>query len=139
MSVGDLPSLNAVLNSISSLLLFTGYWAIKNKKESLHKKLMCAAFVVSSLFLASYLYYHFHFPVKKFPDLGWIKIIYLSILFTHIILAVVMLPMIFVTFKRAFKGEREAHKKLARWTFPVWAYVSVTGVIIYFMLYHWFA
>jgi putative membrane protein len=138
ISLSELPALNAGLNSLSALFLFTGFWAIKNKNESLHKKLMVSAFVTSALFLASYLYYHFHHPTTKFPDLGWIKTVYLIILFTHIVLAVVMLPMIFMTFYHAFKDNREKHRKIARLTFPIWSYVSVTGVLIYFMLYQWF-
>ncbi len=139
MSLSDLPALNASLNALASVLLFSGFIAIKNNKKELHKCLMISAFIVSSLFLASYLYYHFHFPTKKFPDLGWIKTLYYLILFPHIILAVVMLPMIFLTFVRAFKQDWEKHKKIARLTFPIWSYVSVTGVLIYLMLYQWFA
>ncbi len=138
MPLSELPFLNACLNALATLLLFSGFIAIKKRKKQLHKNLMIGAFCVSSLFLASYLYYHFHFPTKKFPDLGWIKTLYYLILFPHIILAVVMLPMIFLTFVRAFKQDWERHKKIARLTFPIWSYVSVTGVLIYLMLYQWF-
>lgn len=99
---------------------------------------MLGALIVSTAFLTSYLYYHFHVPATKFPDLGWIKIAYLIMLFTHIVLAVAMLPMIVMTFFYALKNKTEKHKKIARKTFPIWLYVSVTGVVIYFMLYHWF-
>lgn len=139
MTVQDLPTLNASLNAVAGTLLLCGYIAIKKKKESLHIKLMVSALIVSAAFLTSYLIYHYHVPSKKFPDLGLIKTIYLLILIPHIILAVGMVPMIIKTFWHGFRGEREKHKKIARITFPIWMYVSVTGVIVYFMLYHWFA
>lgn len=100
---------------------------------------MVSALVVSTLFLTCYLVYHYHAGSKKFPELGWIKTLYLVILIPHIILAAVMVPMILKTFWHAFKKEWESHKKIARLTFPIWMYVSITGVVIYFMLYHWFA
>lgn len=139
MTVQDLPSLNASLNSIAAVLLLCGYIAIKNNKRDLHRNLMVSALVVSAFFLTSYLIYHWHVPSKKFPDLGWIKTVYLFILIPHIILAAVMVPMILKTFWHAWKEEWEKHKKIARITFPIWMYVSVTGVIVYFMLYRWYA
>lgn len=139
MTVQDLPSVNASLNTVAAILLLSGYVAIKKKNEELHKKLMVAALVVSAAFLTCYLIYHYHVPSKKFPDLGWIKTVYFLILFPHIILAVVMVPMITKTFWHGFRNEREKHRKIARLTFPIWMYVSVTGVLVYFMLYHWFA
>lgn len=139
MTVQDLPTLNATLNAIAGLLLMYGFVSIKQGKRELHKKLMVSALVVSAAFLTSYLIYHYHVPSKKFPDLGWIKTVYFLILFPHIILAVVMVPMILKTFWHAFREEWEQHKKIAKITFPIWMYVSVTGVIVYFMLYHWFA
>lgn len=138
MTIQDLPTLNASLNSISGVLLLSGYIAIKKNKRDLHRNLMISALVVSAAFLTSYLIYHFHVPSKKFPDLGWIKTVYFLILFPHIILAAVMVPMILKTFWHAYKQEWEKHKKIARITFPIWMYVSVTGVIVYMMLYHWF-
>ncbi len=138
MKVQDLPTLNASLNAVAATLLMLGYIAIKQKKEELHKKLMISALVVSAAFLTSYLIYHYHVPSKKFPDLGWIKTVYLIILIPHIILAAGMVPMILKTFWHAFRNEREKHRKIARITFPIWMYVSVTGVVVYFMLYHWF-
>lgn len=139
MTVQDLPTLNATLNAIAGFLLMYGFVSIKQGKRELHKKLMVSALVVSAAFLTSYLIYHYHVPSKKFPDLGWIKTVYFLILFPHIILAVVMVPMILKTFWHAFREEWEQHKKIAKITFPIWMYVSVTGVIVYFMLYHWFA
>jgi putative membrane protein len=138
MKVQDLPTLNASLNAVAATFLLLGYIAIKQKKEELHKKLMICALVVSAAFLTSYLIYHYHVPSKKFPDLGWIKTVYLIILIPHIILAAAMVPMILKTFWHAFRNEREKHRKIARLTFPIWMYVSVTGVVVYFMLYHWF-
>lgn len=138
MQVQDLPSLNASLNAVATVLLLSGYVAIKKRKEELHKKLMIAALAVSTAFLTSYLIYHYHVPSKKFPDLGWIKTVYLLILVPHIILAAAMVPMILKTFWHGFRDEREKHKKIARITFPIWIYVSITGVLVYFMLYHWF-
>lgn len=139
MTVQDLPTLNASLNTIAGILLLSGYISIKKGNKILHRNLMIAALAVSAAFLTSYLIYHYHVPSKKFPDLGFIKTIYFLILFPHIILAVVMVPMILKTFWHAYKQEWEKHKKIARITFPIWLYVSVTGVIIYFMLYHWYA
>lgn len=139
MTIEDLPTLNASLNSVSFVLLLCGFFAIKKGKRELHIKLMTGALVVSAAFLTSYLIYHFHVPSKKFPDLGWIKTVYLLILFPHIILATVMVPMILKTFWHAWRGEWDKHKKIARITFPIWLYVSVTGVVVYLMLYRWFA
>lgn len=138
MTVQDLPTLNASLNSIAAVLLLWGYVSIKKGNKELHTKLMVGALIVSAAFLTSYLIYHYHVPSKKFPDLGWIKTVYLIILIPHIILAVVMVPMILKTFWHAFRGEWEAHKKIARITFPIWMYVSITGVLVYLMLYRWF-
>ena len=138
MTLSDLPAFNAFMNTLSAICLMSGFIAIKNQKKDLHKKLMIGAFVCSTIFLASYLTYHFYHPTTKFPELGWIKTGYLIMLFTHIVLAVVMLPMIFMTFFHAFKGNFDKHKKIAKPTFGIWFYVSVTGVLIYFMLYHWF-
>jgi uncharacterized membrane protein YozB (DUF420 family) len=100
---------------------------------------MISALIFSAIFLTGYLIYHYHHGSTKFPDLGWIKTVYLLILFPHIILAIVMVPMILITFYHAFKGNFEKHKKIARITFPIWLYVSVTGVIIYLMIYQFFA
>lgn len=139
MSVNDLPAINATLNGVATVLLASGFIAIKSGRKELHRNLMISALIVSALFLACYLVYHAHVGSKPFPDLGWIKTVYLLILFPHIVLAAVMVPMILKTFWHAFRAEWDQHKKIARLTFPIWMYVSVTGVIIYFMLYHWFA
>ncbi len=138
MTVYDLPAINASLNAIATVLLGSGYVAIKRGNKELHKKLMISALLVSAAFLGCYLVYHYHAGSKPFPDLGWIKTLYLIILVPHIILAAIMVPMILKTFWHAFRGEWESHKKIARWTFPIWMYVSLTGVVIYLMLYQWF-
>lgn len=138
MGLNDLPAFNACMNSLSALFLISGFFAIKNHKKELHRNFMIAAFVCSTIFLASYLVYHFYHPTTTFPELGWIKTSYLVMLFTHIVLAVVMLPFIFMSFIYALKGNLAKHKKIAPLTFIMWLYVSVTGVLIYFMLYHWF-
>lgn len=139
MTVYDLPAVNATLNGIATILLATGYVAIRQGKRDLHRNLMITALIFSALFLGCYLFYHYHVGSVKFPELGWIKTIYLCILFPHIVLAVVMVPMILKTFWHAFRQDWDSHKKIARITFPIWMYVSLTGVIIYLMLYQWFA
>jgi putative membrane protein len=138
MNTSDLPAINAFMNLLSTLCLSLGFIAIKRKNEALHKKFMLGALFFSTLFLSGYLVYHYHHGSTKFPELGLIKIIYLLILIPHIILAAVMVPMIVATFYFAFSGKFEKHKRIAKITFPIWMYVSVTGVIIFLMLYHWF-
>jgi putative membrane protein len=137
MSISQLPALNAILNSVSAILLFTGYIFIRQKKIKAHKISMISAFVTSTLFLTSYLIYHFSKELgpTKFQGEGIIRPIYFFILITHTILAVTIVPMVFVTFSRALKSKFTAHRKIARWTLPLWLYVSVTGVIVYLMLY----
>lgn len=134
----DLPLINACLNGLSTVLLMSGFIAIKKKNEGAHKKLMIAAFITSGVFLACYLYYHFTAGHFKFTGEGTIRTIYFLILVPHILLAMVMLPMIIMTFLRAFKGQWEKHKKIAKITFPIWLYVSFTGVILYLYIYVWF-
>jgi putative membrane protein len=136
MSISDLPTLNAILNSISAILLVTGYSFIRRKNIHAHRACMVSAFVTSTLFLISYLFYHYHHGVTIFPGQGAVRFVYRAILLTHTILAVVIVPMIFVTFARALKGRFDRHRAIARWTFPLWLYVSVTGVVVYLMLYH---
>ena len=138
MSVSDLPALNASLNLTSAVLLTFGYIFIRKGNQRAHKNCMIAAFCTSTLFLACYLYYHYHAKTTRFVDPAWFKPIYLTILLTHTLLAVVIVPMVFMTFSRAFKERFEAHKKIARWTWPIWMYVSVTGVVIYLLLYQIF-
>lgn len=139
MTVMELPGVNAALNATATVLLAAGYAAIRAGQRGLHRNLMILATLVSAIFLGCYLVYHAHVGSKPFPDLGWIKTVYLLILIPHIILAAVMVPMILKTFWHAFRQEWDKHKSIARWTFPIWMYVSVTGVVIYLMLYVWFA
>ena len=134
----DLPLINACLNGLSTLLLIFGFIAIKIRKQNTHKNLMISAFITSAVFLACYLYYHFTAGHFKFTGEGTIRTIYFLILVPHILLAMVMLPMIIMTFLRAFKGQWEKHKKIAKITFPIWLYVSFTGVILYLYIYVWF-
>ena len=136
MSISDLPTLNAILNSISAILLMTGYVFIKQKNRNAHRLCMVSAFVTSSLFLTSYLIYHFNVGSVKFQGQGAVRTVYFAILLTHTVLALVIVPLIFITFARALKGSFSQHRKIARWTLPLWLYVSVTGVVVYLMLYH---
>ena len=138
MNLDMLPTFNACWNSAAALLLMIGLIFIKQKKISAHRNCMIAAFVCSSIFLCSYLYYHFYHGSTPFKGQGIIRPVYFTMLLTHTILAVVNLPLIIMTFRLAFKGDFERHKKLAKYTFSIWLYVSVTGVLVYFMLYHWF-
>lgn len=134
-----LPHLNALLNAASGLLLITGYVMVRRRKISLHLTCMVAALVSSALFLISYLVYHYYHGTTRFNGEGWVRPLYFTILLTHTILAVVILPFIFVTVYRAASGQFNKHKRIARVTFPLWLYVSVTGVIVYWMLYHLYA
>lgn len=138
MTLNDLPAVNACLNGLASLFLMAGYFFIKRGDRTAHRNCMIGALTASTLFLASYLYYHFHAGRTVFKDPAWFRPIYLTLLLTHTILAVAIVPMILVTVSRAAKARFELHKKIARWTWPLWMYVSVTGVLIYFLLYQIF-
>ncbi|MBI5217153.1 MAG: DUF420 domain-containing protein [Ignavibacteriae bacterium] len=133
-----LPTLNALLNSTSAILLLAGRYFIKQNNRDAHKKLMLGAFSVSVLFLISYLTYHFFHGSTKFQGEGIIRTVYFIILISHTILAAVLAPMVIFTLRRGLKQKFALHKKLARWTYPIWLYVSVTGVVIYLMLYQIF-
>jgi putative membrane protein len=128
-------ALNATLNGISAVLLAAGYSAIRSGKIALHKKFMISAFAVSSAFLVSYLLYHFRVGHVAFQGQGWIRPVYFTLLSSHTILAIVIVPMIIVTLRRAFLERFDKHRRIARWTLPLWFYVSVTGVIVYLMVY----
>jgi putative membrane protein len=128
-------ALNATLNGTSAVLLAAGYNAIRNNKIALHKKLMLSAFAVSTAFLISYLVYHYRVGHVAFQGQGWIRPIYFAILISHTILAVVIVPMIVVTLRRAWLEQFDKHRLIARYTLPLWMYVSVTGVIVYLLLY----
>jgi uncharacterized membrane protein YozB (DUF420 family) len=130
-----LPTINASLNAIATLFLLAGFIAIRKGNIAAHRFCIISAFMASTAFLACYLYYHFHYPSTPYPKHDWTRPLYFTILISHIILAVVMLPMIFITFYHAFKDRIEKHRALARYTWPIWIYVSFTGIIIYLMLY----
>lgn len=131
------PALNAFLNGTSAVLIGAGYYCIKSGRRQAHHRLMLSAFVTSTLFLISYLYYHvvLRAGVTRFQGQGVWRSLYFSILISHTFLAVVVVPFILVTLYRALKGNFARHKAIARWTFPIWLYVSVTGVVIFVMLY----
>jgi uncharacterized membrane protein YozB (DUF420 family) len=131
------PKINATLNGLSAVLLVTGRALIARRKIAAHRAVMIAAFLTSSLFLACYLYYHWpgHGGIVYFRGTGWIHTLYLSILYSHIILAIVIVPMVLITLTRGLREQFDRHRAIARWTFPIWLYVSVTGVIVYLMLF----
>lgn len=135
MTISDLPTLNASLNATAAVLLVIGYVLIRLRHVRAHRAVMLAAFGVSTLFLISYLVYHANAGSRPFPGRGAIRGVYFFILVTHIILAALVLPMAILTLSRALREEFDRHVPLARWTLPIWLYVSVTGVIVYLMLY----
>ncbi len=137
MSISDLPAVNATLNGASAVLLALGWKYIHGQNRAAHRVCMLAAFCTSTIFLACYLTYHFSTHVlTHFKGAGVIRPIYFTILITHTILAVTIVPLILITLNRALKERYELHRRIARWTLPLWMYVSVTGVVIYVMLYH---
>ena len=136
LSVADLPTLNAILNLTSAVLLSAGGYFIYKRRIEAHKKCMIAALFVSAAFLTSYLIYHYHAGSVPFGGHGWLRPVYFFILITHIILAVVILPMVLRTAFLGLRSRFDKHVAIARWTFPLWMYVSVTGVVVYLMLYH---
>jgi uncharacterized membrane protein YozB (DUF420 family) len=133
------PSINATLNGTSSVLLLIGRSLIMRGRMAAHRAVMIAAVVCSSLFLTSYLYYHYHVGSVHFPGQGWSRPVYFTILISHTLLAITIVPLVIITLSRALRERYDRHRAIARWTWPLWMYVSVTGVIVYFMLYHWFA
>lgn len=144
MSVADLPAVNAGLNGLSAVFLGLGYRFIRRKNIAAHRRCMVAAFAASMVFLACYLTYHtyvglvLHRGPTVFKDPAWFRPIYLTILLTHTILAMVIVPLALLTLSRALRQHFELHRKIARWTWPLWMYVSVTGVVIYLLLYQIF-
>ena len=135
MTLRDLPALNAALNATSALLLAAGYAAIRTGRREAHRRFMLAACTSSTLFLVSYLVYHFQVGSVRFAGQGPIRTVYFVILITHTVLAVAIVPLVLVTLTRALRERFDAHRRIARVTLPLWAYVSVTGVVIYWMLY----
>ncbi len=133
------PAINATLNGTSALLLLVGHNFIKRGRMAAHRALMIAAVLTSSLFLISYVYYHAHVGSVRFQGRGWTRLVYFSILISHTTLAIAIVPLVIITLARALRGRFDRHRAIARWTYPLWLYVSVTGVVIYVMLYHLFA
>jgi putative membrane protein len=138
MDITLLPAVNAALNSICATLLVTGYFFIKRNNVRAHRACMAAAFMTSLLFLISYLTYHFYHGATGFKGTGWVRPLYFTILITHTILAAVIVPFVLMTLYRAWMNDIARHRRVARWTLPMWLYVSVTGVVVYVMLYHVF-
>jgi uncharacterized membrane protein YozB (DUF420 family) len=137
VSIHDLPAVNASLNGLSAMFLTVGFVFIRRKNKIAHRNCMMAAFVTSIFFLACYLTYHNQGPTR-FVEPQWFRPIYLAILLTHTVLAIVIVPMILMTLNRARRQRFELHKQIARWTWPLWMYVSVTGVAVYLLLYQIF-
>jgi putative membrane protein len=135
IEISDLPALNATLNGVSAICLTAGYVSIRRGRRALHQKCMLAALVASTAFLTSYVIYHAHTGSRPFPGHGGIRIAYFSILITHVVLAATILPLALTTTARGLRAQYTRHVKVARWTLPVWLYVSVTGVVIYLLLY----
>jgi uncharacterized membrane protein YozB (DUF420 family) len=133
--LASLPALNACLNAASAFFLLLGYSFIRRGKMNAHRICMLTAFACSTVFLASYLYFHFHAGLIRFGGQGWIRPVYFAILISHTILAIVIVPMVLVTLSRALRAKFDRHRAIARWTFPLWLYVSITGVIVYWLLY----
>ena|ERR1041385_3836920 len=136
MGISDLPTINAALNATSAILIGSGVYFVKQKNIQAHKACMVAALGVSSIFLTSYLIYHYNVGSVRFTKFGWIRDVYFPLLISHTVLAAVVLPLVLRTAFLAFRGRFPSHMRIAKWTFPTWMYVSVTGVIVYLMLYH---
>ncbi len=138
IDVSDLPAVNAALNGVSAILLAVGFYFIRRGQRRRHRAFMLAAFGTSTLFLISYLVYHAGAGSVSFQGQGWVRPLYFLILFTHVVLAAIIVPLALVTLVWAGRGRFSRHRRIARWTLPVWWYVSVTGVLVYLMLYHLF-
>jgi putative membrane protein len=135
LTVHDLPAVNATLNGLSGLLLLVGYVLIRAGRTKQHRRVMIMAFITSSLFLVCYLTYHAQVGSVPFTRQGLVRPLYFSILITHVVLAAVVLPLAIVTLSRGLKARYARHRAIARWTLPIWMYVSVTGVLVYILLY----
>jgi uncharacterized membrane protein YozB (DUF420 family) len=135
ISIHDLPAINAMLNATAAVLLVWGYILIRRRSIAAHRKVMLAAFATSSVFLCCYLIYHYNVGSVRFPGTGALRTVYLSILATHTALAAAVPPLAIITLSRGLRERYDRHRKIARWTLPIWLYVSVTGVVVYVMLY----
>ena len=135
MTMNDLPAVNASLNALSGVLLIIGYVLIRNRRIEQHRKVMIAAFAASTLFLLFYVIYHAQVGSVRFPRQGFVRPLYFTILVTHVTLAAAVPPLAIITLSRGLKARYTQHRRIARWTFPIWMYVSVTGVLVYVLLY----
>jgi putative membrane protein len=135
LTISDLPALNATLNATSAIFLSVGYLFIRRGYVTFHKRCMLSALVTSTLFLTSYVIYHANTGSHAFPGIGPIRYVYFSILISHVLLAITIVPLALVTATRGLRAQYDRHVKIARWTLPLWLYVSVTGVVVYLMLY----
>jgi uncharacterized membrane protein YozB (DUF420 family) len=135
VTVQDLPAVNAALNALSGTLLFCGYLLIRARRIELHRRVMIAAFITSSVFLVCYLVYHAQVGSVRFTRQGFVRPLYFTILISHVVLAAAVLPLALITLSRGLKARFDRHRAVARWTLPIWMYVSVTGVLVYILLY----
>ena len=135
MTVHDLPAVNASLNALSGILLLIGYVLIRLRRIDQHRKVMIAAFATSAVFLVCYVIYHAQVGSVRFTRQGFVRRLYYTILITHVTLAATVVPLAIVTLSRGLRARFDAHRRIARWTFPIWLYVSVTGVLVYVLLY----
>ena len=135
MQISDLPAVNAILNGTAAAFLIAGYILIRRGRQELHKRCMLAALATSILFLISYVTYHAHAGSRPFPGQGGVRLLYFAILIPHVVLAAAIVPLALTTARRGLRGQYDRHVRIARWTLPLWIYVSITGVIIYLMLY----
>ncbi|MGD1093451.1 MAG: DUF420 domain-containing protein [Bryobacteraceae bacterium] len=135
IGIHDLPAVNATLNGTSAVLLGTGYYSIRTGRRDAHRRIMLTAFAVSIVFLVCYLVYHWHVGSVHYPHTGALRVIYLTILSTHTVLAATVPVLAIITLRRGLLKRFDSHRRIARWTFPIWMYVSVTGVVVYMMLY----
>lgn len=135
MEIANLPALNAILNATAAVFLSVGYMQIRRGRIEVHKRFMLAALTTSALFLISYVVYHANTGSRPFPGAGVVRMVYFAILITHVVLAAVILPLALITASRGLRAQYDRHVRIARWTLPLWIYVSVTGVVIYLMLY----
>ena len=135
MTVHDLPAVNASLNALSGILLLVGFTLIRARRIAQHRRVMLAAFTTSSVFLICYIVYHAQVGSVRFTRQGFVRPLYFTILITHVTLAAAVLPLAIVTLSRGLKARYPQHRRIARWTFPIWLYVSVTGVLVYVLLY----
>ena len=129
------PALNATLNGVSAVLITTGRVLVRRKNVRLHRACMIAAVAASSLFLTSYLYYHAHVGSVRFPGQGWVRPVYFTLLISHTLLAAAVVPLVLLALSAGLRGRFDRHRRIARWAYPIWLYVSVTGVFVYLMLY----